>query len=194
MQFLAREAGISEIAWLFTLITFWLESWSQANSFCKHCWSFMYSAWHESGPDTQAGASSKVQMEIPVPLHTEQSMHKARRIVHVPSQNSQPSKREGFLKKGEKTAALTICWWAIHPLHPNSQLSTNIYTAQGYSYSCNISAQILGHNLSSSELASVALQWFTIAELLSPIIFFLSASDQVCPTCFFQMKSVFILR
>lgn len=103
--------------------------------------------------------------------HVERSMHKVKKIIHALSQNSQPSKRKGFLKKGEKTRALTICWWAIHPLHPNSQLSTNIYTAQGYSYGCNISAQILGHNLSLSELASVALLWFTIAELLLPFIF-----------------------
>lgn len=63
-----REAGISEIAWLFTLITFWLESWSQTNSFCKHYWSFMYSTLHESVEDSQMGASSKVHMNISVSL------------------------------------------------------------------------------------------------------------------------------
>lgn len=44
----SEEAGISDVAWLFILITFWLESWSQTNSFCKHYWSFMCSILYES--------------------------------------------------------------------------------------------------------------------------------------------------
>lgn len=57
----------------------------------------MYSAWHESGLDTQAGASSKVQMGIPVPRHG--IIHAQRGIIHVLSQNSQPSEGKVSLRK-----------------------------------------------------------------------------------------------
>ena len=112
-------------------------------------------------------------------------------------QNSHPPKMEGFLEQGEKTRVLTHGWWAVHRLHPNSQLSTNIYIAWGYRYSLNILAQILDHNPASlnwhspvgfSGIAVIYNSWG------SHSYFFLGASDGICSAYFFQLKTGLILK